>query len=158
MIRWEAILFCLSVSQVLAQQSTEDLFLQKASQALDIKSLPSISTSSLSFGPREELGRALFFEQQLSGTGKVACASCHSRALASVDGNKLAIGIGGEGAGVARQKSNPRETLILARNTLSLDERGDQTFDRLFWDGRVQHGLNGEYETPLGDKLPKGFV
>ena len=43
-----------------------------------------------------ELGRALFFDPQLSGNGTQSCASCHDPDLAFTDGRALAIGSTGE--------------------------------------------------------------
>lgn len=41
---------------------------------------------------RAALGRALFFDPRLSGSGALSCASCHNPALAWADGLKTGIG------------------------------------------------------------------
>lgn len=43
---------------------------------------------------KDKLGRMLFFDPILSGSRKVACASCHNPGLAWADGRKLAAGAG----------------------------------------------------------------
>jgi len=43
-----------------------------------------------------ELGRRLFYDERLSGSGTFACASCHRQELAFTDGRPRAIGATGE--------------------------------------------------------------
>ncbi|MGH8445825.1 MAG: cytochrome-c peroxidase, partial [Solimonas sp.] len=45
--------------------------------------------------PRAELGRALFFDPGLSGSGSMSCASCHDPAHAYAPANALAVQLGG---------------------------------------------------------------
>jgi len=52
------------------------------------------------------LGRALFFDRRLSGTGNFACASCHQPALAFTDGRARAVGATGQ--------QHPRSAMSLA--------------------------------------------
>lgn len=42
-----------------------------------------------------QLGRKMFFDKSLSGSGKLACASCHDPAHAYAPGNDLAVQLGG---------------------------------------------------------------
>lgn len=66
-----------------------------------------------------ELGRQLFFEPRLSGSGVISCATCHNPSLSWGDG--LARGVGHHGS-------------ILRRRTPTvLDVAWGQTF---MWDGR----------------------
>lgn len=67
-----------------------------------------------------ELGKALFFDPRLSGSGAISCASCHNPALGWQDG--LAKGVGDHGGELAR-----RTPTIL--NTAWAEP--------LFWDGRA---------------------
>jgi cytochrome c peroxidase len=53
-----------------------------------------------------ELGRRLFYDVRLSGTGSYACASCHQRARAFTDGRARAVGATGA--------LHPRSTMSLA--------------------------------------------
>lgn len=69
---------------------------------------------------REELGRTLFFDGRLSGTGQMACASCHAPELGFSDGRAVSFGHG----------FRPLE-----RNAPSiLNVAFQSTF---FWDGRA---------------------
>jgi cytochrome c peroxidase len=64
------------------------------------------------------LGRQLFFDQRLSGNGKVACATCHVAAQDFQDGKALADGMG----------RTARRTMPIA---------GTAHSPWLFWDGRT---------------------
>lgn len=66
------------------------------------------------------LGQRLFEDPRLSGSGQIACASCHNRELAFADG-------------VARSFGHDRKRLT--RNAPSLWTA--RWMQRLFWDGRV---------------------
>ena len=69
---------------------------------------------------REDLGQLLFFDARLSGTGQMACASCHDAELGFGDGRATSFGHGG---------------LALARNAPSLWNTGQRA--SWFWDGRA---------------------
>lgn len=69
---------------------------------------------------RAELGKRLFFEPKLSGSGQMACASCHDPDLAWADGRTVAFG---------------NERKALRRNSPSIMNVGlNHAF---FWDGRA---------------------
>lgn len=69
---------------------------------------------------KEDLGRALFFDGRLSGSGQMACASCHTAELGWSDGRTTSLGHG---------------ALALARNAPTIRNAG--LLPRLFWDGRA---------------------
>ena len=46
--------------------------------------------------PKVRLGRRLFYDTRLSGTGTFSCASCHQQARAFTDGRAHAIGATGQ--------------------------------------------------------------
>ena len=69
---------------------------------------------------RIELGRALFFDPRLSGTGQMACASCHDADLGWADGRTTSFG---------------HAFKQLRRNAPSILNAG--LLPRLFWDGRA---------------------
>src|SRR4026207_2040303 len=48
------------------------------------------------------LGKLLFWDPILSGTGDVACATCHHPDYGDTDGRSLPIGVGGTGIGPKR--------------------------------------------------------
>ncbi len=68
---------------------------------------------------KEKLGRLLFFDPRLSGSGQIACASCHDPDLAWADGRATSFG---------------HDRTKLARNSPSIVNSGFRT--SLFWDGR----------------------
>lgn len=69
-----------------------------------------------------DIGRRMFFDQQLSADGQISCATCHVPEKAFTDGRKLAVGIGGQ---------------VGTRNTPSILNAGSSAFQ--FWDGRREH-------------------
>lgn len=70
---------------------------------------------------KAKLGELLFFDPRLSGSGQMACASCHDPDLAWADGRRTAIG-------------NKRKQL--GRNTPSILTAGYGS--KYFWDGRAE--------------------
>lgn len=82
-----------------------------------------------------ELGRRLFFDRGLSGSGATACASCHQPGKGFTDGRRLPIG---DNQGVGR------------RNTPSL--LNSAYVESLFWDGRAE-SLEQQSLQPLTNKL-----
>ena len=72
-----------------------------------------------SLQPIIELGKALFFDTRLSGSGKISCATCHQPELNWTDGKEKSIGH--EGAMNKRNSPTIQNTWF---------------YDKLFWDGR----------------------
>jgi cytochrome c peroxidase len=69
---------------------------------------------------KAELGKKLFFDPRLSGSGQISCASCHDPDLAFADGRTVSFG---------------HERKSLKRNSPSIL---NTAFNRtLFWDGRA---------------------
>ncbi len=66
-----------------------------------------------------ELGKILFFDNRLSGSGKISCASCHQPELNWTD---------------AKEKSIGHEGAINKRNSPTI--QNSWFYNRLFWDGR----------------------
>jgi cytochrome c peroxidase len=73
-----------------------------------------------SLRPLIELGKMLFFDPRLSGSGKISCASCHQPELSWTDG---------------KQKSTGHNGLMNKRNSPSL--QNVWFYKKLFWDGRA---------------------
>lgn len=71
---------------------------------------------------KAELGKQLFYEPRLSGTGAMACAECHHADKAFTDG-------------VAKSKKDDGTTN--SRNSPSMFNVG--YLDRLYWDGRAKN-------------------
>ena len=66
-----------------------------------------------------ELGKALFFDTRLSGSGKISCATCHQPELNWTDGKEKSLG---------------HEGAINKRNSPTI--QNSWFYKRLFWDGR----------------------
>jgi cytochrome c peroxidase len=69
---------------------------------------------------KAELGRRLFYDPRLSGSGAMSCATCHNPALGWADGLALGVGFGGQILG----RSSP--TVLNAAY-----------YETQFWDGRA---------------------
>lgn len=99
------------------------------------------------------LGRALFFDRELSGNRNISCATCHHPNHGTGDGLSLSLGEGGSGLGPARQ---PGTGSIIPRHAPHLFQLGDHAV--LFWDGRVrrdpQTGLIQSPEPALNGANP----
>lgn len=92
------------------------------------------------------IGRALFFDPALSGSGKMACATCHDPAHAFGPPNGLAVQRGGADGRVQGLRAVP--SLMYTQNVPPFTEHytedeGDDGFDQgpaggRTWDGRAQ--------------------
>lgn len=72
---------------------------------------------------RVELGRLLFFDPLLSGSRRVACASCHVSALGTADGRALGAALGDPAGG-----DLPRASMVMYNVRFQHAQ---------FWDGRA---------------------
>ena len=93
------------------------------------------------------LGEKLFFDPSLSGSGKLACASCHSPAHAFGPPNALSVQLGGKDLHQPGYRAVP--TLMYSQSVPAFsehyhdsDDEGDESIDAgptggLTWDGRV---------------------
>ena len=106
------------------------------------------------------LGQLLFYDPILSGSGTVACATCHHPSLGTSDGLSLGIGDGGVGLGPDRRlvADNMPEQRI-PRNAPGLFNLGAREFTRTFHDGRLEADPTkpGGIRTPLGQEMVEGF-
>lgn len=136
----------------IAQGTPDDRLLAKVMQAYQVKPL---QPRSVSLGPKEVLGQALFFDPILSGPRAISCATCHVRSKGAGDGLPAAVGLGAHG--VSDKRLAASNAFLVPRNGLPFFNRGRPEFKTLFWDGRVQVGPDGKLETPLGQRLPSGF-
>lgn len=139
-------------SALAGQSSHEDQLLHKVINAYQMQPL---KVEPLKMGAKERLGQMLFFDPIMGGPHNTTCATCHVRSKGSVDGLPMAVGIGSSGIGEQRLESTG--AFVIPRNVLPFFNRGKGDFTALFWDGRVQLGPQGQFESPLGDLLPKGF-
>lgn len=98
-----------------------------------------------------ELGRALFFDKELSGNRDMSCATCHLPSAGTADGRNLPAGVGGSGLQTARVggATVPRH---------SPPTFNAHMLDSLFWDGRVERLGGGGLRTPAGAALTPAMV
>ena len=89
-------------------------------QAEDIARLPALPPVAWHTPESEELGKLLFFDPRLSGSGQLACVSCHDSQLGWGDGRRVAAG--------HDRRAGRRNAMTLLNAAY---------FDRLFWDGRA---------------------
>ncbi|MCP4221163.1 MAG: hypothetical protein GY765_41420, partial [bacterium] len=101
------------------------------------------------------LGKALFFDKELSGNRDVACATCHHPLHSSHDALVLSIGVGGTGLGPERTLGEARS--LIPRNAPDIFNRGSAEWRTMFWDGRVQLLPNNEIDTPADEETPDGL-
>jgi len=97
---------------------------------------------------KEMLGRQLFFDPRLSGSGQIACASCHDPDLGWADGRTTSFGHG---------------RIPLKRNAPSIRNAGHRNV--LFWDGRAAsledqtlQVLNNPNEMRASRELIESFI
>ncbi|MCO6451490.1 MAG: VCBS repeat-containing protein [Caldilineales bacterium] len=118
--------------------------------------------TALDPGPEQDpakvaLGRALFFDKELSGNRDISCATCHHPSLASGDNLSLSVGTAGLGLGPERLRGAMRP--LIPRNATELFNRGAPEWHTMFWDSRVETmptgGFTGPAEIPAA--LPEGL-
>lgn len=109
-------------------------------------------------GPQIELGQLLFYDPVLSGSGTVACATCHHPKHGTSDGVSLGLGDGGIGLGPERTADpDNRPEQRIPRNSPALFNLGASEFTAFFHDGRLEETANG-LRTPLGAEMEQGFA
>ncbi len=96
------------------------------------------------------LGEKLFLDPSLSGSGKLACASCHSPSHAFGPPNALPVQLGGSDMHRPGIRAVPSLRYLqsvpqFTEHFHDSDDEGDESVDAgptggLTWDGRVDHG------------------
>lgn len=94
-------------------------------KAEEIGPLPPLPSEPWHTPASEKLGKLLFFDPRLSGSGQLACVSCHDPQLGWGDGRRVAAGHG--------RRAGSRNAMTLLNAAY---------FDRLFWDGRARDLLD----------------
>lgn len=102
-----------------------------------------------------QLGKLLFESTALSGNDEIACINCHLEEFSITDGLPLAIGVNGMGEGMDRMSHGMGA--IVPRNAISLIGVGHKSFERFFWDGKVEQGADGNTYSQLGTDLSNKF-
>lgn len=98
----------------------------------------------------QAVGEKLFLDPSLSGSGKLACASCHSPQHAFGPPNGLSVQLGGSDLHRPGFRAVPSLRYLqsvpqFAEHFHDSDDEGDESVDAgptggLTWDGRVDHG------------------
>jgi len=109
--------------------------LVEAAELTPLAAAPIVSPEKLA------LGRALFFDPELSGNRDQSCSSCHHPDEGMGDGRSLSVGT----ASVLRdgvRMPGPDHSFV-PRNAPALFNLADPALVNLFWDGRVQRQGDG---------------
>lgn len=90
-----------------------------------------------------ELGKALFFDTRLSGSGKISCATCHQPEMNWTDGKEKSEGHGGA---------------VTKRNAPTI--QNSWVYKKLFWDGRARDLQDQAFapiisETEMHSEMPE---
>ena len=93
------------------------------------------------------LGRLIFEDTSLSGSGRLACASCHSPEHAHAPANALAAQMGGVLAGQQGHRSAPSIRYLSFNGAFHFAADGTPT-GGFFWDGR-SNSLQEQASRPL---------
>src|ERR1700761_6021404 len=98
------------------------------------------------------VGEKMFLDPSLSGSGKLACASCHSPQRAFGPPNALSVQLGGSDLRRSGFRAVPSLRYLQSVPPFTLhfhdsDDEGDESVDAgptggLTWDGRVDHGAD----------------
>lgn len=99
-----------------------------------------------------ELGRALFFDPAISGSGKLACSSCHDPAHGFGPANGLSVQLGGGDMLKPGQRAVPSLKYLQAvpaftEHFFDSEDEADESIDNgptggLTWDGRADRGAD----------------
>ena len=73
-----------------------------------------------------ELGRKLFFDPRLSGSGKLSCASCHSPQHAYAPANDLSVQLGGADMNHAGVRAVPTLTYLYRQQNFSIGPNNEE--------------------------------
>ncbi len=141
---------CKSESKAPSREEPESLSARDALVAAGAEALEPIDQQPEAL---VTLGRALFFDKELSGNRDVSCATCHHPSLATIDGKRLGVGTGGSGLGPKRKLGENRD--IIPRNAPDLFNRADPGFRTMFWDNRIEATETGVITSPAGGYLPR---
>ncbi len=112
---------------------------------------PQVPADNPMSAEKVELGRALFFDERLSGNGTMACASCHDRTLGFADGKDKPSGSTGQllprnAMGLANVAYFP----LLTWGNPTLKSLEEQALVPMFGEFPVELGITGAEEVVLG--------
>jgi cytochrome c peroxidase len=104
---------------------------------------------------RVELGKVLFFDPRLSGSGTISCASCHSPSLGWSDGLKTAVGMDGGVLG----RATPTIVNTAFNTQFMWDGRSKSLEDQALGPMRAADEMNTDFPAMLARlRSLKGYV
>ena len=115
--------------------------------------IPEVPVDNPMSDVKVELGRLLFYDERLSVSGAMSCATCHIQALAFTDGKARSIGATGQ--------VHPRGAMTLVNVAYAsrltwanplLDKLEDQALTPMFGDNPIEMGMAGR-ESAIADLL-----
>jgi cytochrome c peroxidase len=102
-----------------------------------------------------ELGKALFFDPRLSGSGQISCASCHQPELSWTDGKEKSIGHGG----TLNKRNSPTIQNVWFYSKLFWDGRARDLEDQAFAPVNSESEMHGDMrELPFKLRRVKGYA
>jgi cytochrome c peroxidase len=130
------------------------LSFQLKAQEIDLILNDYISTFNMQPAPNDTpvikplfiLGRELFNSRNLSLSGDISCADCHSLSRGTSDGLPLSIGTGATIHGQMRLQGRAGTT---RRHSPVIWNLGEEGVEHLFWDGRVRYYKDPDGQTTL---------
>ena len=133
-------------SDTIIKQLPEAQIDQELREVLDDAGVRAVPAPPPESAQLVELGRALFFDKELSGNRNISCATCHHPAAGT--GDALPVSIGEGGHGLAENRSLDGGHLI-PRNAPHVFNAGVAGVRSMFWDSRVRFDpIAGELQTP----------
>jgi cytochrome c peroxidase len=115
--------------------------------------IPEVPVDNPMSDVKVELGRLLFYDERLSVSGAMSCATCHIQALAFTDGKARSLGATGQ--------VHPRGAMTLVNVAYAsrltwanplLDKLEDQALTPMFGDNPIEMGMAGR-ESAIADLL-----
>ena len=119
--------------------------------------VPAVPVDNPMSVPKVALGRRLFFEPQLSVTGKYSCASCHQPARAFSDGLKVAVGATGQSTPTnAMSLTNVAYNVSFGWSTPSVRSLEEQMRRPMMNDHPVEMGVKGREKQVIAALVADG--
>ncbi len=101
------------------------------------------------------LGKKLFFDPRLSGSGNIACATCHRPELSWTDGKSRSVGHEGQ----SNKRNSPSIQNVWFYSSLFWDGRSHSLEDQAFAPINSESEMHGDMQTlPENLKKIKGYV
>ena len=137
-----SVIITLFITQLVYAQDI-DFELKKRIDMLGFKKLNITKDKDLNL---YNLGKELFFSNEVSGNRNINCSTCHHPDAFSADLLPLPIGVGANGIATKRIQNSKNQ--IVPRNSPALYNLGHGV-NKMFWDARVSYDIFDEvYTTP----------